>query len=452
MKLKRDPVGFVLEAGDHATKLHLLEFLELLDTQEARELILSLLENQMSNGGFPSRFNERIAGVTKTCRTALLLLRCGIPQDGLNIQSAVNFLLKLQREDGGWGENPELTIPKEAIEFCTEESVTWLTGDIIELLREVGLEKREACKRALSWLRRVRNEEGGWFMFEGAGVEGSDPDSTAQITVLMRNIYGEDDPVYLKGKKLFESSLDDVARDAERGYYTALNGEKRENDIYHLTHLLLSSLVDKNSRIEADYDLNDKRVQKIVKAIVDSQLEDGGWRPFWSDNSDPVYTVLTLKLLASLGAVKVGDLRASVLGAFGKQIAERVEVKLIKEEESSDAREAVICFQFSERIKSEMIIASRLLGEIDELKGDELAGGKKMLLSFLEALLGEINLANNILKQQNITRAGVKVKDALERVRSDEYSEAIRRVSEAISHITTSGGRAMQILKQRGFL
>jgi hypothetical protein len=122
----------------------------------------------------------------------------------------------------------------------------------------------------------------------------------------------------LKGKKLFERFLDDVARDAERRYYVAPNGEKRENDVYHLTHLLLSSLVDKNSRIEAGYNLSDERVKKIVEAIVDSQREDGGWRPFWVDKSDPVYTVLTLKLLASLGALKVKDLRSHVLEIYGK--------------------------------------------------------------------------------------------------------------------------------------
>jgi len=41
--------------------------------------------------------------------------------------------------------------------------------------------------------------------------------------------------------------------------------------------------------------------------------------------------------------------------------------------------------------------------------------------------------------------AGVKVEKAMERVRLDEYSEAI-------SHMTTIGGRAMQILKQKDLL
>jgi hypothetical protein len=124
---------------------------------------------------------------------------------------------------------------------------------------------------------------------------------------------------------------------------------------------------------------------------------------------------------------------------------------LIKEDESN-VREAIICFQFAERIKSELIIAAKLFREIGELKGDELAGGKKILLPFLEALLGEINLANNILKQQNFTEAGVKVEEAIKKTRSDEYSEAMRRVSEAISRVTTSGGSALQMLKQKGLL
>ncbi len=318
MRLKHEPISFIIREGDDTTKLHLLEFLGLLDTREAKEIVLGLLKNQMPNGGFPSRFDKKIASITRTCRTALLLLRCGIHPDRLNIQSMVKFLLRFQREDGGWSENPMLTIPEKVIELNSKKSVTWLTADVIELLREVGLEKSAACKRALSWLSRVQNEEGGWFMFEGNGFEGSDPDSTAQITFLMKDTYGEDDPVYLRGKKLFEKFLDDVAGDAERGYYLAPNGRKRGNDIYHLTHLLLSSLVDKDRRIEAGYDLSDERVKRIVEAIVDSQLEDGGWRPFWADRSDPVYTVLTLKLLVLVGALEVEDLRARVLEIYGK--------------------------------------------------------------------------------------------------------------------------------------
>lgn len=233
MTLKHDSVGFILKRGDDYTKLHLLEFLDLLDTKMAKDLVLTLLKSQMPSGGFPSKFDRQTEGVRETCRTALLLLKCEIPSHRLNIQPAVNSLLKHEREDGGWSENPELSIPEHIIELSNEKSVTWLTADVIKLLREVGLRNSEACQKALSWLRENQNEDGGWRMFEGGGFEGSDPDSTAQILFMMKEIYGENNPVYLKGKPFFEEHLDELARDAERGYYTAPSGEKRENDIYH---------------------------------------------------------------------------------------------------------------------------------------------------------------------------------------------------------------------------
>jgi len=104
-------------------------------------------------------------------------------------------------------------------------------------------------------------------------------------------------------------------------YYVVLNGKKKENGIYHLANLFLSSLVDRNSRIDAGCNPSDKRVEKIVGAIIDSQLEDGGGQPFWMEKSDSVYTVLTLKLLASLNMVNVRDPKASMLIVFGKWIA-----------------------------------------------------------------------------------------------------------------------------------
>lgn len=317
MKLKYNPITFVLEKSDETTKLNLLEFLGLIEMSEAKELILKLLKTQMANGGFPSRFDPKTASVKETCRTSVLLLRCGIPADKLNIQAAVNFLLKHQRENGGWSENPELNIPKEIVELSNKESVTWITADVIDLLRKVGLGSEKACLKALNWLREIQSRDGGWFMFEGNGFEGSDPDSTARITFLMKEVYGENDPVYLKGRQLTEKILDEVAKDAERGYYVAPNGEKRTNDIYHLTHLFLASLVDTKKRIESSCDLNDKRIKGIMKAIINTQCTDGGWRPFWSNESDPIYTVLALKLLYWTSTLKTKELKVWIKTSCG---------------------------------------------------------------------------------------------------------------------------------------
>ena len=117
-----------------------------------------------------------------------------------------------------------------------------------------------------------------------------------------------------------------------------------------------------------------------------------------------------------------------------------------------DVRKAVICFQYTERIKSELIIAANLLGKMSELEGSELAGAEKLMLTLLSALQGEAGIANSVLEMQNFDDASHKVAEAAERVRSREYSQATRRISEAISLITTGGHQATEMLKEKNLL
>ncbi|MFB0501017.1 MAG: hypothetical protein ACETVP_00950 [Candidatus Bathyarchaeia archaeon] len=122
------------------------------------------------------------------------------------------------------------------------------------------------------------------------------------------------------------------------------------------------------------------------------------------------------------------------------------------EKNSLDVRKAIICFQYTERIKSELIIAANLLAKIGELEGDELAGAEKLMLSLLRALQGEVGIAHSILGMHNFEDASDKVTEVAERVRSREYVEATRRISEAISLVTTGGQKATEVLKEKGLL
>lgn len=116
-------------------------------------------------------------------------------------------------------------------------------------------------------------------MSETEAFQRLDPETTARIAYLMKENCDEDDPVCLRSKRLVESSLDNIAKDAESGYYVASNGERTENDIYHLTHLILTPLIDMKRRVETSYEPRDTRKKKIAKAIAESQRADGGWRP-----------------------------------------------------------------------------------------------------------------------------------------------------------------------------
>jgi hypothetical protein len=317
MKLKVNPFPPIFAQGDEATKLACLDFFGLSDSPPAKEFLLELIKLQRADGAFPSSLDPQNWGTRETVRNTLLLLEIGLPPKGVNVDSAVRFILRHQRPDGGWSENPSLVIPPEKVELSNERSITWVTADVVELLRQVGMGECRECEAALEWLRTMQNQHGGWYSYSGSigdqrGSTG-DPDSTAQITFLMGEIYGDDDPVYLRGRELFETHFDECVQDVERGHRIRLrDGQRVELDGYTLTHLLLSWLLDQPRRIQSGYDVSDPRVRRMMEALIGIQREDGGWRPFWSEESSPVYTALAVKVLALSGMLTRDDLEAAI--------------------------------------------------------------------------------------------------------------------------------------------
>jgi prenyltransferase beta subunit len=300
MEFKYDPVPFIFKKGDSFTKLCVLEMVDLWNTPMGKDLLLDLLKSQKKDGGFPSQIDPSVSGVKESERTANLLLKCKMPKDGLALTNCMRFLLRNQTEDGGFRENLKLTIPSEVVELSTEKSITWLTADMVDLLRQLGQENTKACQKAINWLRRMEMPEGGWGMLEGD--EEVDPDSSAQITFLMGDLLGKEDTLYKRGIALYEQHLEQRVEEAKAGFWDR-KGEKVENEVYHLTHLLGQSIFSGKRGADAGYDIKDKRVKKIAEAIIAIQREDGGFRPFWSKKSDPLYTGIVLKILLWTGAM-----------------------------------------------------------------------------------------------------------------------------------------------------
>lgn len=314
MGLKQDPFPLIFTQGDEVTRLACLALFGLEDSPVARTCLLQLIKQQRSDGTFPSRLDAQQWGMRETVRNTLLLLKVGLPAEGVNVDSAVRSVLRHQRPDGGWCENPALALPPQETWLSNERSITWLTADVVDLLRQAGMGESAECQAAVAWLRAMQNRHGGWPSLADEEPSGrGDPDATAQITFLMGEIYGQDDPVYQKGQALFERNLDKCAGDVERGYWIRWDNRQREElDAYTLTHMLLSWLLDPPRRLQHGYDVHDSRVKAMMEALVDIQLEAGGWRPFWAEESDPVYTALALKALILSGALAREELQASI--------------------------------------------------------------------------------------------------------------------------------------------
>nr|NIM99313.1 hypothetical protein [candidate division Zixibacteria bacterium] len=268
--------------------------------------------SQKKDGGFPSKIDPNLSGLKETERIANLLLRCDIPKDSLSLTGCMRFLLRNQTEDGGFREDPKLTIPPEIVELSTEKGVTWLTADMVDLLRQMGQENTKPCQKAINWLRRMEISEGGWGLFEED--EEIDPDSSAQITFLMKDLLGKEDTLYKRGLALFERHLDQRAQEAKAGFWER-KGEEEENEVYHLTHLLGQSMFSGKRVADAGYNVKDKRVKKILQAIIGIQREDGGFRPFWSQESNPLYTGLVLKIFLWARATGKKKIKSMIEGA-----------------------------------------------------------------------------------------------------------------------------------------
>lgn len=111
-----------------------------------------------------------------------------------------------------------------------------------------------------------------------------------------------------------------------------------------------------------------------------------------------------------------------------------------------NTRKLIMTYQLSERLKSELIIASRLLATMETIEADQEAGAEKMMVSYLEALLGEIKIAQHIEKSMNILGAEKKIMETIGKIKLKERSDISRCLSNAISLITTSCQKAMEAL------
>lgn len=296
IELRYDPLPMIMNRGGPANVLAVLDEAGLLTTSLAREHLLALLSRQRPDGGFPSAWDAAHYGVRETQRAVRRLLHCGLGMDTLNVAAALRLLVQVQRPEGAWSENEALKLPPSVLALSTTAGVTWLTAEVVQMIQEAGTDElAEPYWRALDWLYGWRCSEGGWPAL--AGQDQPDPDSSTLITFLLQEAYGESDPIVQQGRLYYERCLTRVAKDAQQRCYE-VRGERCGLDVYHLVDTVLEP-----HAAAAGYDINDVRVAHIVEAVVDIQRRDGGWRPFWLEESDPTYTAYTLRALVWVGAL-----------------------------------------------------------------------------------------------------------------------------------------------------
>jgi hypothetical protein len=118
-----------------------------------------------------------------------------------------------------------------------------------------------------------------------------------------------------------------------------------------------------------------------------------------------------------------------------------------------ETRTAILEFQYAEKMKSGLIIGATLLDQMASFKNeDELAGGKRVMVWYLEGLLREIRIADNVLGSGRYADLERKVMEVIGRIYMSQFQEAQGSFSEAISLATTTCQAAMNFLLEKKLL
>jgi|GEM_PF-5616986 prenyltransferase beta subunit len=223
----------------YATGLKILRVLHKNDNL-TNELIQRYKEKQLENGGVPDEENK--VSIMETIFFIDSLLRHGYDLQESSIQRACSFLLNAQRRDGGFPS------------YVNEKSQVHLTAWALSVLYRTGFLPTQVKEKAVGFLKRTRNLEGGW---DG----GRSPEHLAMI-VLCDGIGLCDIPT-LRSSEIVKTALNLVIS------YQNPDGSWR-NDA-HLTHLGLGVLV------AFGYSLRDDKTRRALEWLARHQNEDGSW-------------------------------------------------------------------------------------------------------------------------------------------------------------------------------
>ena len=117
-----------------------------------------------------------------------------------------------------------------------------------------------------------------------------------------------------------------------------------------------------------------------------------------------------------------------------------------------DLSTAVKSYQFGERAKAGLIMASQLCIALTSFSAQEKSGGKRMLLMTLETIRSDLQFALRSTGQSEFQKASNFLNEAISLVESNQPEQASEKIALAISASTTSAQEAWQVLSEHGLL
>lgn len=191
----KNPIEWLLEKEDPSVRFFTLRDLldkaetdsEVKDAKRAisdSELVSRIFQKQDSEGYWEERETPYLPKYKSTYWQVMILSQLGAGIGDVRVQRACEFVLSLQQSEGGFSSYTReralqqyewmrtRTALKEKLQpepkawaqsLVTEHQYTCLTGNVCAAMQRIGYGKDPRVKKALNWLVKVQNRDGGWL-------------------------------------------------------------------------------------------------------------------------------------------------------------------------------------------------------------------------------------------------------------------------------------------------
>lgn len=106
----------------------------------------------------------------------------------------------------------------------------------------------------------------------------------------------------------------------------------------------------------------------------------------------------------------------------------------------------LVAYQYFERVKSNLIHLSRLLSELEKMKGDEYEGGRKIILSYLDGILNELKMSSSVVSESERVELERKIMECIGHISTKEIDQAFRSLGEAIALISNLASKRSHVM------
>ncbi|MCX8175656.1 MAG: hypothetical protein N3E48_00280 [Candidatus Bathyarchaeota archaeon] len=114
--------------------------------------------------------------------------------------------------------------------------------------------------------------------------------------------------------------------------------------------------------------------------------------------------------------------------------------------------DAILVYNYCEKIKSELIILFNLIEEASNVKAEDVEGARKIVLAFFNALIGEVRCAKVATGLKDFSSVEFNLMECLGCFNLKKIKDAEENIGKTLTTVTTICYHAVKTLKDKNLI